>query len=307
MKKKIFTLLLIVASFGLFAQQDEMYTQFFANKLGINPAYAGSREAVSMLALYRNQWVGFEGSPKNIAFTIHTPIFNNTSGIGLGVVTDRIGIFNNLIVNAVYTYRIKFPFGNLSLGFNARLKRIQVDWDKTSPLEFADNSIPYKNNNAFLPNFGAGAYFYNEYFFAGISVPHFLENKIEFTGSDADVFTDASTIRHYFAMLGGIYEVNNSIKLQPSAMVKYVKNSPIGFDINLSLILQDRFLVGGSMRTKESFSVVLQVFLNNRLSIGYSHDFGYNKLASYHSGTHEIFVAYDIPFSNYGVDNPRYF
>ena len=307
MKNKIFTLLLIIASSGLFAQQDEMYTQFFTNKLGINPAYAGSREAISMLALYRNQWVGFDGSPKNIAFSIHAPIFNNSSGIGLGVVNDKIGIFSNLIVNGVYAYRIKFPFGKLSLGLNARMKRMQVDWRATSPLEFFDNAIPYDNNNAFLLNFGTGAYFYNEHFFVGISVPHLLENKIDFTGEGTEVYTEASTLRHYFGMIGGIYEVNSSMKLQPGVMVKYVKNSPVAFDFNLSMIFYDMFLVGGSYRTKESFSGIAQVFLSSKLSMGYAYDFGFTKLSDYHSGTHEIFIAYDIPFSSYGVDNPRYF
>jgi len=300
MKKYILTLFLAIMSTGLFAQQDEIYTQFYSNALVLNPAYAGSREAISMLALYRNQWVGFDGAPKAMAFSVHSPIFRNASGVGLTVINDKIGIFQNLYLNASYAYRIEFPFGKVSLGMSGRIRRIQADWYDTNPLDQNDQGIPYADNNQIIPNFGTGAYFYNDFMYAGISVPHLLESQIGNSGQ-------ALTRRQYIGMVGGIYEINTDIKLRPGVIMKYVQNSPFQLDASLGAIFFDMVLVGASVRSKDSFSGILQVYFNNKISMGYAHDFSYTELAKHHKGTHEIFIAYDLPFGKTGVDNPRFF
>ena len=303
MKKNLLIIILSLFGTGVFAQQDEIYTQFFSNALVLNPAYAGSHEAISVMALYRNQWVGFEGAPKAFSASVHSPIFRSPSGIGFTIINDKIGIFQNLYIGASFAYRIEFPFGKLSLGFNGRVRRIQADWYDTNPLDSDDAGIPYSDNNQFIPNFGAGTYFYNDNFYAGLSAPHLLQEKLTSLGNN----DEAVTRRQYIAMVGGVYEITDDLKLRPGLIMKYVKNSPFQADLGIGVIIFDMFLAGVSVRSKDSFSGILQVYLNNKISIGYAHDFSYTKLASHHKGTHEIFISYDIPFGRFGVDNPRYF
>lgn len=303
MKKHLLTLLLAIFSTGIFAQQDEIYTQFFSNAFILNPAYAGSHEAISVMAMYRNQWVGFSGAPKALAFSVHSPIFRSASGIGFSVVNDKIGIFQNLIMGASYAYRVEFPFGKVSLGFNARVRRIQINWYDTNPLELNDAGIPYSDNKVTLPNFGTGAYFYNDKLYAGLSAPHLLKNKLP----SSDNNSESVSQRQFIGMVGGIYTITDDLKLKPGIIMKYVKNSPFQVDVSAGIIFFDMLLAGVSVRSKDSFSGILQVYLNNKISCGYAHDFSYTELSNHHKGTHEIFIAYDIPFGRYGVDNPRFF
>lgn len=303
MKHKIlFFLGTLLFSSGAFAQQDEIYTQFFSNALVLNPAYAGSGEALCTKALYRNQWVGFEGAPKTLTLSVHAPLFRSLSGVGFSIVNDRIGIFQNMIFEGAYAYRIEFPQGKLSFGINGRLKRLQINWEDTDPLDINDTGIPYAENNAYLPNVGLGAYFYNDKFYAGISAPHLIENS--YVGGASD---KALVRRFYIATVGGIYEFSDIFKLKPGLVMKYTHNAPFQADINLSAIFYNRFLGGFAFRTKDSFSAMAQIYLSNKFTIGYAHDFSFTKLAAHHKGTHEIFLSYCMPFGRFGVDNPRFF
>ena len=57
-------LMLGMVSLQSLAQQEAMFTHYFMNSLAINPAYAGSRDAMTLTALNRSQWSGFTGAPK---------------------------------------------------------------------------------------------------------------------------------------------------------------------------------------------------------------------------------------------------
>ena len=59
------------------AQQDPQYTQYMYNMNVVNPAYAGSKEGVAGLLLFRRQWTQIEGTPNTEAFAIHAPIAND--------------------------------------------------------------------------------------------------------------------------------------------------------------------------------------------------------------------------------------
>ena len=81
---------MLTGFFG-FAQQDSQFTQYMYNTININPAYAGSRETLSIFALHRTQWVGLEGAPVTNTASIHTPINGSNLGLGVSIVSDRIG------------------------------------------------------------------------------------------------------------------------------------------------------------------------------------------------------------------------
>ena len=102
--------------------QDELFNLF--NQLNFNPAYAGSKEVLDAGLIYRNQWwSGIDGSPKNINLYGHMPFAKNTSGIGLNILTDKIGLDKVLTVGADYAYRIHFKNNNvLALGLGARIE-----------------------------------------------------------------------------------------------------------------------------------------------------------------------------------------
>lgn len=136
-------ILLIVSTFGWLtsnAQQAPMYTHYMNNTLVVNPAYAGSRDALTFSVLHRSQWVGFKGAPVTQTFTMHTPLKNEHIGVGLTVLNDKIGPTNNTSLFFDYAYIIKLTeksklsFG-LSAGLNiyhASLTDLQLD-QQTDP------------------------------------------------------------------------------------------------------------------------------------------------------------------------------
>lgn len=307
MKHIVVILLILLACAPMQAQQDEMYTQYFFNKLVINPAYAGSRDAISATAFYRTQWVGFEGAPKTQSLSIHAPVFSENIGLGLSLINDKIGITDNMTINGAYAFRINFDKGRLALGINAQVKRLYIDWKSSNPLTQVDNVIPYANTTTYLPNFGAGVYYDTDEFYVGLSVPHLIENKIKFNGADAEVDSRARQRRHFFGMAGVIMPVGDDVEFQPSLLVKYVSNAPVGIDVNASFIFYESLLAGVTYREGDSFDMIIQLFLKNNLRIGYAHDFNTSKMTEYHNGTHEIMLGIDFGRRMKGVDNPRYF
>ena len=272
-----------------------------------NPAYTGSRDALTATSIYRDQWVGFEGAPKTLSFSIHSPILKQNSGLGLAVIRDKIGIQDNMHVNISYAYRIDFEIGRLAMGLNTQINRLQMRWSDTSPLQQQDLAIPYSNNDMFYVNFGTGIYFDTERFYVGLSVPKLLENKLDFMQNDAESYSLAKQKRHYFAMAGGMFDINEDIKLHPAFLIKYVDNSPVEADLNLSMFFYDTFLFGTTFRTGDSFDIIGQIRLKNGLTIGYAHDFTFTRLNLHHKGTHEILLSYDFKLRSSGFDHPRYF
>src|SRR5688572_22676926 len=76
------------------AQQVATYSQYMFNGLAINPAYAGSHNALSATALARFQNVGLRGAPNTQTFSIHSPLVNKRVALGLMVIHDQLSVIN---------------------------------------------------------------------------------------------------------------------------------------------------------------------------------------------------------------------
>ncbi len=289
------------------AQQDPMYTMYMFNKLPINPGYAGSSETLTATALYRTQWVSFEGAPQTAAFSIDAPLFNDLSGVGLSIVQDELGISENLHVAGYFAYRFPLLGGKLGLGISGEVKRQQMNWSEVNPLDRVDPNLDYTNDNLFLPNVGVGLYWQSETMFLGASMPRIMENDLDYTPTGMNIVSRATQRRHFFGMAGFVTTLSSELRLRPMALVKYVENAPVEIDLNLSALISDMIWVGAGYRTDDSYSAMVQLNINNRFRIGYAHDFTYTRLNAYHNGTHEIMLGIDFSKKEKGVYHPRYF
>src|SRR6478609_10456187 len=106
MKTKLFSIVMMFTAIAGFAQQDAQYTQYMYNTININPAYAGSRGALSLFALHRTQWVGLDGAPITNAVSVNTPFNNTNLGAGLSIVNDEIGPSTSNSISADISYTI---------------------------------------------------------------------------------------------------------------------------------------------------------------------------------------------------------
>ena len=308
MKNLKFLLILafLTATAQVRGQQDIQFTQYMFNKLVLNPAYAGAPGCLDLTAFYRNQWTGFEGAPRSFSISANMPFANDRAGFGITMTQDEIGISSTSLLKASYAYRIHMDRGHLAFGLSAEIGRQGMAWENINPITFADQGIPYTQEHVFLPNFGVGVYFESEHLYAGISVPHLLENEF---GYEAIVSSIAAQKRHYYGMIGGVVPLSDWVKFRPGLLVKYQPNSPFDAELNTSFLFADQLWVGGTYRLQDSYDVMAQYLITPNLRVGYSYDFTLTRLRSTNSGTHELMVGFNFCGGGRarGLDHPRYF
>jgi len=210
--KNILIILAFLICYGdAIGQSEPHYTHFMYNQLPINPAYAGSREAIHFSGLYRNQWFGIDGAPENFSFNFDTPIFNNRQGLGLSLQSDKIGWSQNYLVDLAYAYRIQLSKkGKLSIGLKARIDYHKLTWDQADPFDEQDTNVPLSNESSVKPNFGFGAMYKTDKFYIGLSAPSLLRTSLYSQKIGEDLrFRDKTT---YYLSAGAMFGAGRNVK-----------------------------------------------------------------------------------------------
>ena len=303
---------LTLLSFQSNAQQDPQFTHYMYNMSVINPGYATATEDILNIGgLYRTQWVGMEGAPKTASFFAHTPI-NEKIELGISFTNDNIGdVINENNIYADFAYVL--PVGleaKLSLGlkagftfFNANFDGFILNSGNTST-DIAFN----ENINRTFPNIGIGAFYFTDNYYLGLSAPNMLttthlesENGIKSTGVQ-DI--------HYFLTGGYVFDINEDLKFKPAFMAKGVKGAPLAIDITANVLINEKLEAGLGYRLDDAISVLVNFRVSPDLRIGYSYDFTTSNLGSFNSGSHEIFILFDVDLFGLkgGYDrSPRFF
>ena len=303
--KKIVILSLLFAALGAHSQQDAMFTHYMYNTLWLNPAYAGTRDAFTVTGIHRSQWVGFDGAPQDQTFTMHSPFANGKMGLGLSIQNDRIGPTRNTFIAADYAYHIKLnKKSKLGLGLKGM---VNIFNNNTGSLKLENQTQPdlavAENYQTITPNFGAGVYYYRERFYAGISPPKLLENKM-------GIYTDNyNEIRHYFFIIGAVFNINKNLKFKPTCFVKATKASPIQGDFTGNFVINEKLTTGFMYRTGDGAGLLVNYSFTDQLTLGYSFDWSIaNTTGKYNVGSHEIMIRYDlISLTKPKIKSPRYF
>jgi type IX secretion system PorP/SprF family membrane protein len=304
-------LLLVFLSAGwmgneIFGQQKPMYSQYMFNMLNINPAYAGSRGAMSAVALYRNQWVGFPGAPRTTTFSFDMPLQNRKVGLGLQFYDDRIGVERTTGFNAIYAFRFQFAgSGTLSLGLQAGLLNYQANYTEVNT--YVPNDPAFSSNvRGILPAFAAGAYYNSDKFYVGFSTPALLKTKIAYNNASEIASVTARDLHLYFTT-GTVFDLNPDLALKPSLLVKAVSGAPVEVDINCNLWIQNKLALGASYRTGDAIVGMVEYQFNQQFRFGYAYDKTFSNLGTLVNGTHEIMFRMEFGSSSARVSSPRYF
>jgi len=335
--KGFLTLLAVTLYLGTsFAQQDPMFTKYMFNSLTFNPAYAGSKEHMAIGLLHRSQWIGIDGAPVTQSLTIHTPLKNERVGVGFNLVNDNIGPTSNLGMNLSYAYRIPIGDngGKLSIGMQGGVENYRADFTGLD-LESQAGVDPafFENPNRWLPNFGAGVYYYNPSFYAGFSSPQLVEYDLaQNVTTPNGRQTWARQYRHYFFTAGGAIPISgDDLIFRPSMLVKNVSlfnslrkdeqfqevSTPTEFDIDLSMFFYQTLWLGLSYRSaiqdfddtssNDSIDIWASYFLKNGLRIGAAYDYTLTELSQATSGSFELFLGYEFDYDTEKTVTPRYF
>jgi len=288
------------------AQQDPMYTQYMENLLTLNPAYAGSRDVLSVMAVSRNQWVSMPNAPVTRSISMHSPVKATNMGLGLSILRDQLNPVTQTGFYVDYSYTLYFADKrSLALGLKGGVNFYEAGLTDLATNQPDDPVFASDINRSFLPNFGVGAFYYTPKYYLGLSVPKLIENKINKNAVSTQSISREEM--HVFFMAGYVFDVNRIVKFKPSILAKYVKNVPVSLDMTGTFLFYDRLWLGAMYRVGDSFGGLLQMQATNQLKIGYSYDLPVSQLGAYNKGTHEIMVIFDFDFGHGKVRSPRYF
>lgn len=301
---KLILLAFLLSTSG-FAQQDSQYTQYMYNTVNINPAYAGSRGVLSVFGLHRTQWVGLDGAPTTNSFAVHTPINNSNVGLGLSFVNDKIGPSDENSISADFSYTVKASETyKLSFGLKATANLLNVDYTKLNIYDPNDPRFQNNIDNTFSPNIGAGVYLHSDNTYVGLSVPNFLETKHY---QDDGNYSVAKERMHFYLIAGHVFDLNPTLKFKPSVLTKMIEGAPLQVDLSANFLINDKFTVGAAYRWSAALSGMVGFQVSDGLFVGYAYDAETTKLASYNSGSHEVFLRFEL-FKNYDrIITPRFF
>jgi type IX secretion system PorP/SprF family membrane protein len=308
MKTKIIGLITLLLSIASYGQQDAQYTQYMYNTTVVNPAYAGSRQAMSLFALHRTQWVGIEGAPVTNSFSINTPISESKVGLGLSFVNDQIGPSdeNNIAIDFSYTIPASEKY-KMSFGIKASANLLNVDFTKLD--QYPGDPIFEENiDNKFSPNIGVGFYLHSDQGYLGLSAPNLIETE-HFDGSATSSSTShiATEKINYYLIAGYVFDMSPSLKFKPSLQTKYVQGAPLQVDLSANFMIEEKFVAGLAYRWSAAMSAMVGFQVSDSFFVGYAYDFDTTDLADYNSGSHEIFLRYEL-FNKFDkIISPRFF
>lgn len=306
MKKLIIIIAVILFSVSAKAQQDPQYTQYMYNMNIINPAYAGSYDALSLNFLARSQWVGIEGAPQTLTLGAHSPVGKNV-GLGLSVIVDKLGPVEEQNIYGDFSYTLNLNNNNAKLAFGIKAGYTFFNLclpclNSTNP---ESSALINRNANKNLPNIGAGIFYNTDKFYAGLSIPNLLET-FYFEKSGGQV-TRASEVKHFFLTSGYVFDLSYDVKLKPSLMVKAANGAPLSVDFSGNVLFYDKFEFGLSYRLDESVSALVNVRARPNLRIGYAYDYTLTNLGQFNSGSHEVFLLFNFDFERNRIKSPRFF
>lgn len=304
----------------LLAQQKPHYTQYIMNQYIINPAFSGIENYTDVKLSHRQQWQGLPGAPVTSYFTLHAPIgksdykTNATSfsvegfnprgksyfeeyeaaaphhGIGVQVINDEAGPFNNLSAYATYAYHLGLGARtNLSAGFGVGLSNMSLN---LSELKFENfEGVPSSNYPQFDMN--AGVLLYSADYFLGLSMQQIIPQPIQFTRNTSSL-TKATTVPHLFGTFGYRFLLSEDVNMIPSVMVKYVAPVPVQADLNVKFQYREFLWAGASYRSEYGFAAMAGVRALRSMIISYSYDYTTTRLNQVSNGSHEIILGFMI-------------
>ena len=169
---------ILLALFHLqtWAQREPLYSQYMYNIGSFNAAYVGTVEAPDVSFLVRTQWMGFPGYNKTYRFGANLPLGNEKNGVGINIVSDKIGPTSQTLLDFAYSFQIQVSEeARLSFGLEAGGTFLNTDFSQGT---FENPGEPILNSQivkSVYPTLGAGLFLYESDWYLGLSVPNILE------------------------------------------------------------------------------------------------------------------------------------
>ena len=291
---------------SLYAQWDAQMSQYWRAKNYYNPSFAGDANAINIMLMHRQQWIGVEHAPKTSIAMANMPLsfLGKTHGVGVLMFNEKIGLFSNTIVAAQYAFKIDFKKkGKLSIGLQAGMSNVDFD---ANGIHLPDSPYHDKNDEAIPTGNGGkvvdatlGVSWITPRYWVGFSTAHFWEPSVELDDNHTTYLA-----RSYYLMGGYNIALNNSlIILKPSA---FVKTDAVTYQVDVNAMVEYKKTYSGgiSWRKDDGFVFLLGIKIKN-IDACYSYDLSTSAIGRASSGSHEISIGYNIPLNKKIVRNSK--
>ena len=295
MKKICKIVLYLLLPLSASGQLTPVTDHYILNPLTINPAYAGSRGALNIAAFYRRQWIGMPGAPETVTFSADAPLFDAKLGLGLIIVSDKVGVTKGNSFNSNYSYKINIGNGSLSFGLGAGVIATNTNWSRLVVLDPGDEFALTGSRVYVVPDFSFGVYYTNLKYFAGFSIPELTGYKFDLNKNRYSVNINTGQYLYLFNT-GYEFDIAPKTRFFPSTLITYSHGEKLQYDINAHFSFFDRFWIGASYHNTGSVTGLFQLSLNNQLKVAYSYYFDFSDLRKYNNGSHEIMLRYEFRY-----------
>ena len=292
-------LLVFVTSQQAFAQVDPGFSLFRAYPQVINPAFNGAVENSELSLMHRNQWMEIAGAPKTVGVFGNFKAFKQ-KGTGFTLLYDQAGPVKSIYVSGDFAYHVKLnETWGFSGGIRAGVSNLSLDFAGLSLRDMSDPSFNQNFSTGIKANFGWGLRFAkkNDALYFGISQPRMIWNDYGmYEGTHKDVTM-------LYTILGGKYDVNEAISLNPSALIRLGADVPNSWEVNVTATMNKLVEFGLGYRSMNSYSANLGVNFNPKIYLGYLYEMPTTEINQVSNQTHEIVLKYRLVKDN----NPTYY
>ena len=146
-------------------------------------------------------------------------------------------------------------------------------------------------------------FYYNENSYIGLSVPMLLETKTY----DEFAYSDVNRRQHYYLTGGKVFDLSYNVKFKPAFVAKMVAGAPLQLDLTGNFLINEKFTLGMAYRWSAALSGLVGFKVSDRLMIGYGYDRETTRLSNFNSGSHELFLQFDLFKINQHIETPRFF
>lgn len=298
-----FIIILLIVNDSV-AQQEQTFTQYMFVPSVYNPGFTGSRNAICVTGIMKQQWVGLEGAPTVYAVSLESPVKMLKGGLGGVISSDQIGGFNTTKVKLNYAYHRKVGNALLGIGLGIGLANKKVDFTYFNVQGDDPLLTSTEEESGMIFDIDAGLYYQKaDKWYMGLSSTQINQGTMEVSGGETQLKR-----RYYFT--GGYnfrFVRMPKIEVRPSAFLAYTQNSPLL--INVGVIGEYNKSFWGGVVYKHQEGVALMAGVNYKnIKVGYSYDINMNALKN--GGSHEIRLGYcfklEIEKPNRSYKNTRF-
>lgn len=285
--KCLIVFVMLLLALDLRAQQEPIFTHYLHSPVSINPAIAGTSDALNIDFLSRLQWLGIKGAPQTFGLSADTPYNLKKIGIGLSLMNDNAWPVNNTHLSGCYAYKLRLRDKlTLSMGIKLGLTFLYIP---LTSLETGDPTDPMfaSNEKKLYPNLGFGLYLYAPEFFVGFSMPRLLQRTF-------DKRYNKNLSSPTYLMAGYNLNMTDQWMFSPSILAGAMIGLPVTCDVTLRFSYTSKFFFGAHYRIGDAIGLFFDMRVTKDMSVGYAFDFSINKFSAINSTSHELMLSYAL-------------